>query len=269
MNKVFSGIERFGIFKATESTLFKDDDRGTMPSLSKDLRFEEYIFEREVSCPVCKSTFLTPTMRSRKARILESDFDLKPNYEGLESVCYEVVTCTVCGYSSLMSTFDKLTETQAMSVGANVSQVIMNLASLPMNLSIEEAILKFKLALYCCVFKNAKDSEKAFTSLKIAWLYRALGDKAEEKYYLSLAYKGFTTAYNEEDLPFMGMDYHVTNYLLGQLALNLGEYADAKRKLSALLMDKQTPPKIKSKVEYALEELKSALRKIQAEEKTE
>ncbi len=264
MNKTFSGIERFGIFKATEVNLFEDDGPGTTPSISENIRFEEYVFEREVVCPVCKSTFKTPTMRSRKARPLDSDFDLKPNFEGIESVCYEVVTCTTCGYSSMMSTFEKLQESKAMDIAANVSQVIMNLASLPMNLSVEEAILKFKLALFCCTYKKAKASEKGFTALKTAWLYRILGDAAEEKYYLQLAYKGLTKAYADEELPLMGMDFHVSNYVIGQLALQLGQYADAKRRLSSLLLDKQTPPKLKSRVEFALDDLKVALRKEQA-----
>lgn len=265
MIKTFSGIERFGVFKATEVHLYSDDDAlGTMPSMGANYRFEEYVFEREVACPVCKSNFKTPTMRSRKARVLESDFDLKPNYDEIESVCYEVVTCTTCGYSSMMSTFEKLRENEAMEVAANVSQVIMNLASLPMNLSIEESILKFKLALYCCAFKKAKSSEKGFTSLKIAWLYRTLGDKAEEKYYLELAYKGLSMAYDDEELPLMGMDFHVSNYVIGQLALTLGQYADAKRRFGSLILDKQTPPKLKSRVEGALEDLKNALRKEQA-----
>ena len=40
----------------------------------------EYLFDKNVECPVCDSTFRTRVVKTGRVRRLESDFDLRPHY---------------------------------------------------------------------------------------------------------------------------------------------------------------------------------------------
>lgn len=265
MNYDFVGLDNLGLSLAQSFSLYDDKNivkdpntKTVTPSIYDNSCYTTIIYERKVICPVCNTTFITPTLRGTKVRRLESDIDLKPNFNELESICYEVVTCTTCGYSSMMSTFEKLNKLKITDIKENISNHINNnLENIPLNLTIEDAIIKFKLALYCCVHKNSLNSERAFTALKIAWLYRSLKDNENEAYFLNQAYIGFSKAYIEENLPFMNMDYYIATYMVSILALKVGELDVARKYLSTLVIDKNVPPKLKLKIELATQQLRS------------
>ncbi len=268
MNKTFIGLEYFGIFKAGDINVFDDDEKALTPSIYAGNEYSNFVLERDITCPVCNTTFKTTGLRAKKAKLIGTDIDLKPNYQELETICYDVTTCSICGYTSLTSTFEKLTPAQVENIKNNVSQVFINFTSLPLNVSIEEAILKFKLALLNCVYKESPASEKGFTAMKIAWLYRALGDSISENHFLKIALKGFTKAYMEEDFPVMSMDQQTMDYVMGAINYKLGNLEDAKTKVGAVIVDKQTSPKLKERAETLLESVRKDL-KQKNEEKAE
>ncbi len=260
MNKTFIGLEYFGNFKAKEVKVFDDDTNGLTPSIYEGYEYSNFILERDITCPVCNTTFKTTGLRAKKAKLIDTDIDLKPNFQELETISHDVTTCLVCGYSSLTSTFEKLNNVQAEKVKNNVSQVFINFASMPLNTSVEEAILKFKLALINCVYKEADSSEKGFTALKIAWLYRALGDTPSEKHFLKIAYKGLEKAFMEEDFPIMSMDEPTLTYLLGAISYKLSDLETAKNKLGSVIVNKSIQPKLKTRAEDLLVTVKKELK---------
>ncbi len=260
MNKTFIGLEYFGIFKAGGVRVFEDDTDGLTPSMFDGNDFKNFVLEFDITCPVCNTTFKTTKLRAKKAKLLGTDDDLKPNYQELETVSHDVTTCNICGYSSLTSTFEKLNAAQIEGVKNNVSQVFINFTSLPLDTSIEEAILKFKLALINCVYKDAPASEKGFTAMKIAWLYRTLGDTPSEMHFLKIALKGFNKAYMDEDFPIMNMEAQTFNYVTGAISYKLGLLEDAKNKVSSVVVDRETQPNLKTRAEGLLEKIRREIK---------
>lgn len=59
---------------------------------------EEFIFLKNYTCPVCGKEVKNPTVKSSKARLVGSDPDLRPVYEIIDSLKYDVVMCNHCGY---------------------------------------------------------------------------------------------------------------------------------------------------------------------------
>lgn len=92
---------------------------------------------------------------------------------------------------------------------------------------LQTGLERLKLALVSTMAKNAKASEKAFMVMKIAWMYRLMGDTKNENIFLESAYKEFNEAFSTEDLPIFGMNQHNIEYLIAELARKTNRYSEA------------------------------------------
>lgn len=63
--------------------------------------------------------------------------------------------------------------------------------------------------------------------LKIAWMYRLLGDEKNENSFLEYAYKEFVKAFSTEDLPIFGMNQYNMEYLIAELARKTNRYSES------------------------------------------
>ena len=129
--------------------------------------------------------------------------------------------------------------------------------------SYDDAILRHKMALLCTVVKQGKNSEKAYTCLKLAWLVRdkrnelkksgQLPEKdkislmKEERDLLENAYDGLEAAYSKEEFPMCGMDRFTLDLLMGEVAYRIGKFQKASRHVNQLLGDRATPSRVKDK----------------------
>lgn len=85
--------------------------------------------------------------------------------------------CPKCGYSALSSNFDFLMPRQIKNIQEKISANFVKPEEPEDEYSYDDAILRHKMALLCTVVKQGKNSEKAYTCLKLAWLVR---DKRNE-----------------------------------------------------------------------------------------
>ena len=80
----------------------------------------EYLFDKNVECPLCDSTFRTRVVKTGRVRRLESDFDLRPRHPDVDTIKYDVVSCPYCGYTALNRFFTDLTRGQKMLIREGV-----------------------------------------------------------------------------------------------------------------------------------------------------
>lgn len=113
------------------------------------------------------------------------------------------------------------------------------------------------------VMKRAKDSEKAYTCLKISWLLReqaltvsrsdmGVGTKLyelkkEEIEFMAKAYEGFVNACNSEVFPICGMDKPTCMFMMAQMARMIGKRKESIKLVNDLLKHRSINEKIKSK----------------------
>lgn len=203
---------------------------------------EEFIFDKRMTCPVCDQPFKTKVLKSSKARRIGSDRDLRPRFAHVDTIKYGVCACPHCGYSALHKTFPALVSRQAENIRQEVCTHFM-----PEDRSgwgsytYDQAIRLHELALKCADAKFAKDGEKAYLHLLLAWLYRekvTLADeiedeaareqeresfkKQEDEHYL-LAFEGFEQAMMNELFPIMGLNQFTLEYILAYMAFYFGK----------------------------------------------
>lgn len=234
----------------------KKDEKLELNSGKPVIRPEDCLYDKSYICSVCDNAFKARTVRTRKAVFIRSDIDLKSYFEPIQPYYYEVVICNKCGYSALVSRFNKVTQSQASLILNNISKKFIP-KNYPDIYTVDIAIERFKLALLNCITMKSKDGEKAYICLKIAWLYREKKDAENEHIYLKSAFRGFAAAFTKESFPICGLNENTVSYIMSALAYELGLNDYARRFLSALIIKRGITAQLKLKIE----ELRDKLRK--------
>ena len=263
---LFSDLEKLGLESFdNEKVLGQEKDKKKKPEAKKPQKKEEltekdYLLVREFECPVCDWKFKALTVKAGKARQTGRGIDMRIYYEGIDPVKYDVISCPFCGYSAIMSQFDKLIKVQKDLIKENISSSYMpdeDWEKEEEPYTYEKAITRFKLALLCAVIKRAKASERAFISLKLHWLlesrmkeidsgleeYKKLAEDNDEC--IRNAYVGFKKAFSSENLPIFGLDESTMPYMISALGYILGEYEDAKVTVGRVITSRSANDRIK------------------------
>ena len=229
------------------------------------------LFPKSYTCPVCDEQFKSLSVRSSKLYSQGMDEDLRPRFRWVDPIKYEVVVCPVCGYGALSRYYDVMIPAWRKMLASGMPSFSSDRCFLGGNrLSYDESLKLYDIACRCNELAPFKESRKAYTYLKRAWVVRGKLHaeqefmpaedkdllKKEEQKYLKLAYDGFITAMSTEDFPIAGMDEDTLMYLTGALANRLGKYSDAMYMLSRLMASRTVNPRVKDKA-FDLKEIVS------------
>lgn len=279
MSNLFSGLEDLGLNNLSGMELFeqkeKEEQKEKVKTETPEAKEAELILEKSFTCPVCNREFKSKQVRTGKVKLVAQDSDLRPRYQLVDSLKYEAIVCPRCGYAALSRFFNFMTSAQAKLIRENISANFKGMKEEKEILSYEEAITKYKLALVNTVVKHARASEKAYTCLKLAWLYRGQAEtlpetapdregkikelQASEKELLSNAYDGFTEAFSKESFPMCGMDEITLTYLTADLARRIGKYSEALQMIARVITSREANERIKSRAR----EMKDMIREEQ------
>ena len=261
---LLAGLEKFGLKADGNLDITKDpsspkkQDQKAQKAVEKVPEEEDFLLEKTVTCPVCDRKFHTLTVKTGKAKRQEPDDDLRPNFQGIDIVKYDVASCPFCGYSALNKEYVHVSTTQIKWIREAVSENFKPGRDISKSkYTYDEAVDRFKLALVCAMAKRAKLSEKSYICLKIAWLRRKQltllpegtpEEKAKKKEmqeemdgFYKQAYEGFMKASSQETGPYCGIDGSTLEFMLANMAMYLKDYASASRLVSRLLTGNANP----------------------------
>jgi len=186
---------------------------------------DKIFYQQDKECPVCKKRFTITKVRNSHCPVKKRDEDFCLHYETINPNIYTVWICPFCGYAAPESIFFELSpeESETIFLALKGKEIKLDFSG---ERTIEVAIASYKLAIYCCQLRGYKNSLLAGLYLKIAWLYRELGDK-REKDYLSRALDYYKLAYDEEPFPIGNLTELAFRYLIGELYRRIGEFREA------------------------------------------
>jgi hypothetical protein len=274
---LFGDLESLGIKKAVDDDIYKEEETAMTRKPQEAVKEEkvineaDLIFDKTMKCPVCDKEFKTKKVRAGKARFIGHDSDLRPLHDGIDTVKYDAIVCTNCGYASLERVFSNVTSMQVKEIKEKVTATFKGIKYDEGTYSYEEALQRYKLALYNCVVRKLKSSEKAYVCLKIAWLYRGMqglltddvGDATLKKDYrlaetafIQKAYEGFKMAITKESMPICGMDNDTLNFLLADLGRQCGDYDNAAKFAYEIIGSRASSSKHKDKARELYDRIK-------------
>lgn len=240
---------------------------------------EEFIFDKRMTCLVCDKQFKTKVMKSNRARRKGSDMDLRPRFEHIDTLKYMVCSCPHCGYSAMHSTFSHIASRQIKNIR---EQVCVNFTPEDRSectcYTYDQALHMYELALQCADAKLAKNGEKAYLHLVMAWLYRekkALAEQQEDasmsaeelekcsqladEHYLA-AYEGFEQAMMNEMPPIMGLDQATVEYLIAYMAYYFGKLEVSAKLVGSVLTTSSASRNVKERALELKDEIVKALK---------
>lgn len=272
-------LGRLGLEHLEGASLYGDPnekkEEKAAPLVAKEQKMDEadMLFKKSCTCVICDRQFKTVTVRSGKARLVETDRDLRPKYEDIEPLKYEVISCPYCGFSAVSRFFVPMAPSQKKNVIEKICSRVKPLDANKDTYTYEEAMDRYKLALVNSVVKISKASEKAYTCLKTGWLVRSYIESLEneekpdpekieklleeEDKNLRNAYDGFLHAIAEENFPICGMDEQTVNYLMAVLAFRFKDYTVSRKLTAAILTSKNASTRLKDKALELKQELLS------------
>jgi len=281
-SSIFSGMEDFGLGDMSTKDIFRDPvaeekKKKAAEAAAKQIKEEDFLFEKTYECPVCSKSFKEHTLRTGKARLIKTDMDLRPTFEGIEPLKYDVVQCTECGFTALTRYFVPMTVSQRKAILEKITSRYRKPAERKDLYSYEDAVGRYKLALVNAIVKNAKASEKAYICLRAGWLARSYAEYLEEQEvvnqtklteikdleneFLKNAYEGFAGAIQNESFPMCGMDESTVDFLLANLAMRSKQFDVASKLISKLL----TSPNCNSRTKDKVRDLKDEMLRLHKE----
>lgn len=260
------GLENMEVYEQPE-----DKEAEKQAEEKPEVKEETFLFDKSYECPVCYQGFKAKTVRSGKLRSLGTDRDLRPLYDQMEPLKYDVVICPHCGYAALTRFFGGLTAGQIKAIKENISANFHPVKEEQETYTYEEALYRYKLCLANTIVKHGKVSEKAYICLKAGWLLRSMGEnldpavedynkkiqeiKEQEKDFLKNALDGLITARQTESYPICGMDEVTLEYLIAVLAMEFEKYDISSRLIYNILNTPTVNNRIKDKAREVKDEL--------------
>lgn len=285
MDNLLAGLEKFGLDASGSLDLYGDDDKkkntGTDANGKKEEVIpteSEFLLQKGVRCKLCDKGFKTIMIKSGRVKRLEPDPDLRPRYQYIDTLKYGVTSCPYCGYTAMSSHFDApLTSVQIKLLKEKICANFKPASDeLPETYTYDEALERYKLALFNCVVKKAKASEIAFTCLKISWLLRGKAEelqqaknvdkealakvKQEENAFYAQAYEGFTKASATEMFPMCGMGQTTVDFLLAYMAYKFGRLDVASKLIGSIVTNPAADRRTKERALDLKEEILAKLK---------
>lgn len=277
MAGLLSGLAGLGLDNLADMDLYEKPQTETAEAKNVVVKVEEkdFIYDKTFICPVCDNGFTAKIMKSGKAKLIGTDDDMRPKYEGIDAVKYDVQLCPQCGYAGLTRFFPHITGGQAKLIRENISKKVRLHPYEGEIYTYEEALERYQLALANAVVKRSRASEKAYICLKSAWLLRGQAEellekddntqdadalKEREEEYLLNAYNGFVEARQAEPFPMCGMDEITVDYLLAQLAAHFKKYDVASKLVASILTSPSANTRMKEKIRMLKDQILADLK---------
>ncbi|MDE7282073.1 MAG: DUF2225 domain-containing protein [Lachnospiraceae bacterium] len=287
MADLLSGLGQFGLGNLENMNLYEEekkeeagDGKAAAPQVMQE---QDYLFDKSFTCPVCDKEFKARTVKVGKVKLSGTDMDLRPKYDQVDLLKYDVIMCPHCGYASLSRFFKFLTSPQIKNIREKISAAFKPKQETSEIYSYDDALERYKLTLANAIVKQAKPSEKAYICLKTAWLLRGKGEHLdtaapdyaqqkkqideEENNFLHNALEGFLAARQTENFPMCGMDETTVDYLISVTAMRFEQFDVANRLISSILTSPSANPRMKDKARTIKEMIVKKVREKNAAKK--
>ena len=264
---IFSGLEELGFDEIDKVEVFnkKEEEEKAVAQEKKEVDFKNFLYNANVTCPVCGNSFQAKAVKSSAYRRQKSDSDFFIRYSLINPYFYEIWICNACGYSAMKQDFEKIRDYQAELVRKKISPKWHGRLYSEVY-DAEISIERYKLALLNSVIMETKTSRKALNCLRIAWIYRLQEDYNNEQLFLRQALEGFNEAYMQEDFPICSMDKYTVMYLIGELNRRTDSFDEANLWFSKLITTPNVPQKIKELAREQRDLIKEELCKMESPE---
>lgn len=205
------------------------------------------LYRANVTCPICERSFPAVKVKATAYQLDHTDEDFCMHYTDLNPLLYEPWICDNCGYTEFGVSYDKISEIEKRKLQSfclnkfvddpnrspfELTDFHKRVYGLFDRIGTEgerdnvSGIEAFKLLLSVLEARNAPYSARAKAVLRIAWIYRFMGDPLEMEH-MATAAEYFSKAFETEDLEDGKFDSATCAYMVGEIERRLGKKTEA------------------------------------------
>ncbi len=224
---------------------------------------ENFLFEKDTSCPVCDKSFPTKMTRSSRLRLQSIDPDLRQHFVDFEPSWYMVWVCPHCSYANFNFEFKQVSEENKKYILKESDRLKKEFpVSFSTPRKIEEVLMAYYLTLHILNSAKKPDVTKiAKVWLRLSWLYNDIQDEDNYKEATSKALEYFKESYYNGNRNTSAEQEQRLTLLLGELSLRMGAYEEAVTFFRNSIMRKGGNATINRQAEDRIQEVKSRLEK--------
>ena len=162
MAGLLSGLEQFGLSNLESMDLYEAPKKAEAgagsgePGAAPVVQEQDFLFDKSFTCPICDREFKARTVKIGKAKLGGSDLDLRPRYEQIDLLKYDIIMCPNCGYAALSRFFKFLTSPQAKNIQKAISSTFKPQQETKETYTYDEALERYKLTLANAIVKQAR-----------------------------------------------------------------------------------------------------------------
>lgn len=190
---------------------------------------ELWFFADDVQCPVCRNGFGYLRVRASAVRPAHRDTDFRIAYKTVDPSLYAVSVCPHCAYAAYVEDFTDVDAEERRALQATRAERQAQLTHpLVGERTVEDAVVSLRLALDCARVRGSGPRRIAGLLHRLAWQERTRGDVEAERALLQDAHAEYVRVY-EQDPDIQDASAMRVAFLIGDLALRLGEIDEARR----------------------------------------
>ncbi len=276
-NLGLGGLEKMDLYEDPKKPEQKAAPEPAPKPAAPEVKESDYLLAKSYTCPVCNKEFKSLALKANRAKLKGTDRDLRPTYEGVEPLKYDVVMCPKCGCAAITRYWPSITESQRKMIKAGIAGDFVPREYTGDTYTFDEALERYQMALANAMVKQAKPAEKAYICLRAGWTLRSRAENLDpdaadyqeeyertrtmERDFLENALEGFVTARATDTPPICGMDDMTLDYLIAALSVEFGKYEQAAKLVGSLLTNRNISSRMKNKTLELKDDILKATRK--------
>lgn len=199
------------------------------------------LYDKKYECLMCNQSFTSKKLRSRFVKVTNYDTDFCPTYASDEAnpLLYYVKVCPHCGFSFS----EEFQPYFAPSTKEAIMEKVCN-QWVPQDFGgerdIKAALQTYKLAAFCGTLKKEKHILISGLYMRLAWLYRKLENKEQERRFTNLALQEYIESYMTDDYRGTQVTEVRVLYLIGELSRRTDNISQAVKYFSKVIEKQKT-----------------------------
>ncbi len=214
--------------------------------------YQNYIYSKEIECPVCGNDFQANIIRKSRLRLEEIKDNLRKIYKNFEPIWYRIRVCPECYYAAPGVKFNEISKSHKSKIKSDFKKSIDSKIddkfnagfSDPRNLN--EVFNSYYLNIACYEFINSENEQVAASWLRLSWLYNDQGEEELSRIASKKAYQNLKEFYykaSSENLNSKSKEK--LSLLLADLSIKHGYYEEALPILNKIVRKSTTKPYFK------------------------
>lgn len=151
-------------------------------SKQAEKNYNNYLYEKEIKCPVCSHQFKIKKLRNSRIRVVKVRTDLRPIYQEFDIYYYNIDSCPNCLFSARKNDFELFSKSKRNKIKANFKEIVSNTLGQEFKINyseprqINEVLDAHYLAIKMYNYIDFDLDKKAFLWRELSWIYEDLAE---------------------------------------------------------------------------------------------